>query len=359
MMMIHHVREIQMRLLMVAAVLLVGMVVGYLFYVPLFEFIKSPLHGSLHYMSPSGSFMFIIKICLMVGVVAAVPVAVFNAIMFVQPALVERLSRKRVIATTVASFTLALAGAAFGFLGIIPLALHFFYGFQLDGLVAIISADEYLRFVMGIVITFAIIFQLPLLMSLADHVTPLPPKKLLKFEKYVVLGSILIAVVVPFANDLTVQALVASPVIVLYNVAIGVVILQQAVRARRQKRQSKKQPLETKTIPQPESTVRRPIMQTPAQGTSVMSPSMQSPGHQPITTTSKPAVVPTQASTPLRRPVRSIDGTFRMPTRPRVQPARRVAPRRVISDFRGPMVASSRPQVLNQPGSLADENMPT
>jgi sec-independent protein translocase protein TatC len=98
--MFHHVREIQLRLLTVVAVLLVGMVVGYLFYEQLFQFIKSPLHTDLHYTSPAGSFNFIIKICMMVGLVGALPVAVYNIIMFIQPALKERISRLRVYVTT-------------------------------------------------------------------------------------------------------------------------------------------------------------------------------------------------------------------------------------------------------------------
>jgi len=234
-MMIHHVREIQIRLLAVVGVLLVGMIVGYMFYEPLFEFIKAPLNAPLHYTSPAGSFTFIIKICLMIGIIAALPVAIYNVIMFVQPALAKQLSRARIYFTTLASLVLAAGGAAFGFLIIIPLALRFFYKFQVDGLVAIISADEYLRFVVSVIITFVLIFQLPLIISLIDHITPLPPKKLLKIEKYIIVGSVFIGVVVPFALDPTVQLLIASPIIVLYNLSIGIVVLQHAYRKRRAK----------------------------------------------------------------------------------------------------------------------------
>lgn len=354
MMMIHHVREIQMRLLSVVAVLIIGMVVGYLFYAPLFEFIKAPLHGSLHYMSPSGSFIFIVKICLMVGVIAALPVAVYNAIMFVQPALAKRLSRTRVYVTTFASLLLAAVGAGFGFLLIIPLALHFFYGFQIDGLVAIISADEYLRFVMGIVITFALLFQLPLLLCLADHIRPLPPRTMFKFEKYVLLGSIVIALVVPFANDLTVQTLVASPVIVLYNISIGLVVLQQMFRKRRAKKLLRRQ-----------QDVRQKTS-TPEHLHNAELPRKQSIPQQPLaaaasTTQSQPASPATQkitaAPTYRQRPVRSLDGTLRsrapMPIRPQPRPTAT----RVISDIRRPSPSSPRATRLAQKPSLADDNL--
>lgn len=249
-MMIHHVREIQLRLLAIVGVLLLGMIVGYIYYEPLFEFIKAPLNGPLHYTSPAGSFTFIIKICMVVGIIAALPVAVYNGIMFVQPALAKRLSKLRVYLTTLASLLLAGAGAAFAFLIIIPLALRFFYKFQVDGLVALISADEYLRFVVGVIITFVLIFQLPLLISLIDHITPLPPKKLFKLEKYIIVGSVFIGVVVPFALDPTVQLLIASPIIVLYNVSIVIVMLQHAFRKSRMKEPAAPAiPLQEKQVP--------------------------------------------------------------------------------------------------------------
>ncbi|HEU4716086.1 MAG TPA: twin-arginine translocase subunit TatC [Candidatus Saccharimonadales bacterium] len=294
-MMIHHVREIQLRLLAVVGVLIAGMVVGYLYYEPLFEFIKAPLSGPLHYTSPAGSFTFIIKICMMIGIIVTLPVAIYNAIMFVQPALSKRLSRARVYLTTFASLLLATGGAAFGFFVIIPLALRFFYKFQVDGLVALISADEYLRFVVGVIITFVIIFQLPLLISLIDHIKPLPPRKLLKLEKYIIVGSVFIGVVVPFALDPTVQLLIASPIIVLYNLSIVIVVMQHGVRARRMKRAEAR------------ARKRAPQVAEPA--------AVQAPA--PVVATAPVAPAPTISApeAPKRRPVRSMDGVHKPATR--------------------------------------------
>jgi len=231
--MFHHVREIQKRLLVTVVVLLIGMVVGYFFYAPIFQFIKAPLNGPLHYTSPSGTFNLVLEICLMVGAIATIPVAVYNVIMFIQPALKERLSRSRVYTTTLLSLVLALAGAAFAFIIIIPLALQFFFKIQLNGLIALISVSDYLRFVVNIIITFVIMFQIPLLMSLADHIRPLPPKKLFKAEKYVLLAGVIVAIIVPFAVDPSVQLLVASPIVILYNLSIVIILLQQYFRRRR------------------------------------------------------------------------------------------------------------------------------
>jgi len=324
-MMIHHIREIQLRLLSIVGILIVGMVVGYVYYEPLFEFIKAPLNGPLHYTSPAGSFTFIIKICMMVGVIATLPIAVYNVIMFIQPALKKRLSRARVYATTVASLLLAGGGAAFGFLIIIPLALRFFYKFQVDGLVAIISADEYLRFVVGVIITFVIIFQLPLIISLIDHITPLPPRKLLKLEKYIIVGSVFIGVVVPFALDPTVQLLIASPIIILYNFSIVIVMLQQALRKKRAK----------KTAPEQKAAEPTALALQEKHVAHVVAPVV-------------PAIHAPAPTAPLQRKrgMRTIDGMS--PVRAAKPPVAAVRPRAVISDIRPAprLTPPSRPQAV-------------
>lgn len=231
--MMHHIKELQLRFLVVALVFIAGAVLGYIYYEQLFAFLRTPLDTPLHYTSPAGSFNLVIKICLMVGVFAMIPAAVYNLVLFIQPALREKLSRLRVCSTTFGSLILASLGAAFGFFVIIPLALKFFFKFQVDGLVALISADEYLRFVVSVVITFILIFQLPLIISFIDHITPLQPKKLFKAEKFTVIGSLVVALLVPFALDPAVQFMIASPIIILYNLSIGIVLLQRWTRRRR------------------------------------------------------------------------------------------------------------------------------
>lgn len=231
--MMHHIKELQLRFLVVGLLFVVGGVIGYVFYEQLFAFLRTPLDTPLHYTSPAGSFNLVVKVCLMVGVFVMLPLAVYNLVMFIQPALHEKLSRLRVYTTALSSLVLASLGAAFGFFIIIPLALQFFFKFQVDGLVALISADEYLRFVVSVVVTFMIIFQLPLLISFIDHVRPLSPKKFLKAEKYIVIGSLVIALLVPFALDPAVQFMIASPIIILYNLSIGIVLLQRQARRRK------------------------------------------------------------------------------------------------------------------------------
>lgn len=227
-----HVRELRVRLIITVGALLIAGIGVYFFYAPILEFLRSPLGSPLYYTSPAGSFAFVMKICFMGALAISIPVLVYNLIMFARPAYESALPKRRVYLMTLASSFLALSGAAFAFFYIVPGSLHFFEGFQVSGLSALISADSYLNFVTNVIITFIIVFQLPLLIAFIDKIKPLKPKKLIKMEKWVVLGSLVIALVVPFAFDLTTSLFIAAPIVVLYNISILVVLAQHARQRR-------------------------------------------------------------------------------------------------------------------------------
>lgn len=228
--MLDHIKELRLRLFVCFLILIAGGVLGYVFYDVILQWLKTPLGAELYYTTPAGSFNFILKVVTMIGIALAIPVIIYQLIMFIRPALPKLFSRRRVVGYTGISVLLALAGAAFGFYLILPGALHFFAGFQVDGLSALISADSYLSFVTNVLITFMLVFQLPLLLVIIDHIKPIQPKKLLKAEKYVILGGLIVSFFVPFALDLTTSLLIAAPIVVLYNISILVIVMRHAMK---------------------------------------------------------------------------------------------------------------------------------
>lgn len=232
---IDHIRELKKRVLISFVSLVVAGIVVYIFYEPLLDLLRSPLGAPLFYSSPAGSFAFIMKVCFMGALAVTIPIIIFNIIMFIRPAFSKHVPVGRVVTTSIFSAVLAFAGAAFGYLFIIPGALHFFAGFQVSGLNALISADSYLGFVTNVIITFIIVFQLPLIVSFIDRIKPISPKKLLAGEKWVILGSLVVSVLVPFAFDLVTSLLIALPIVVLYNLSVIMVAVRHAQNRHKQK----------------------------------------------------------------------------------------------------------------------------
>ena len=234
-----HIRELMTRFFVCLVILVISGIVTYFFYEPILTILRSPLNTPLYYSNPAGSFAFVMKICLMGALTVTIPIIIYNLIMFVRPAFKESLPIGRVYSTTAFSVVMAASGAAFAYYCIIPGTLRFFNGFQVSGLQALMSADSYLNFVTSIIITYIIIFQLPLLIVFIDRIKPILPRKMLKMEKWVILGSLIVAALVPFAYDFMTCLFIALPIVVLYNISIILVISQHARIAHKERTKGK------------------------------------------------------------------------------------------------------------------------
>ncbi len=228
-----HVRELRGRLLWCAAVFAVGAVAGYLLRGPIITFLQRPLHQTLYYTTPMGSFEFVMQVCAVVGLMAALPMVVFHLLRFLEPALPKRLSAGLLATVVTLSFGLAVSGAAFAYCVSLPAALHFFGSVGASHLRPLISIDQYARFVFAYLATFAVVFQLPLLLLLLDHITPLGPKALRKWRKLVVVAAFAIALITPSAPDPLSQLILALPIILLYEVSLAAVWLRARARQAR------------------------------------------------------------------------------------------------------------------------------
>ena len=228
-----HFRELLMRLFAIILVLLVAGIVVYIFYEPVLAFLGSPLNAPLYYNSPAGGFTFVMKICLTGALIFTIPIILYNGIMFIRPVFSKLVSMKKIFFTAGSSTVLALSGAAFAFYCIVPESLSFFKGYQVSGLNALISADSYLNFITGIMTMFALIFQIPLIITFIDHIKPFNISKLLKADKWVILGSLIITLIQPFTYDLLTSLFIAFSIIGVYNLAIITVSIQHTREKQR------------------------------------------------------------------------------------------------------------------------------
>lgn len=218
-----HIQELRKRLLIVVGVFLVWCGVGYVVRQPLTRLILKPLGQQVYYNTPQGGFEFFMRVIMTAGFIAAVPIIVHQLLRFIEPALGKKLTSKIVRRTLVWSLILALAGITFGYFMILPTSLQFFAEFGGKGVNPLISADSYLNFVLGILATFALLFQLPLIISIIDHIRPLKPQDLTKYRRHVIVGSLVIALLLPFTYDPITQFVIALPIIVLFELSVLVV----------------------------------------------------------------------------------------------------------------------------------------
>ena len=233
-----HLREIRTRLLWSVGVFAVGASVGYVFRSQLIAWLQHPLNQRLYYTSPTGSFEFIMKLCMLVGLLVALPVFLYHALRFIEPAFTRRFTKKLMAAMILCSLSLAVAGVAFAYYISLPAALRFFASISPHQLTALINVNQYFSFVFAYLATFAVVFQLPLILLFIDHVTPINPGGLGRWRKFVVVGAFAIALIIPSAPDPLSQVILALPIIILYEVSLVLVRL----RHRRLRRKTPPQP---------------------------------------------------------------------------------------------------------------------
>lgn len=214
-----HIRELRYRLFISLLCLLVGTILGFLFYQPLLQILLSPLKQPLYYTSPAGGVSFIFTLCLLFGIIISLPFFMYQAFKFIEPAM-PRFPQKLIAILIIDSCLLMTFGIGFAYFISLPAALNFLSGFGQGDIKSLITAQEYFSFTTGYLISFGILFQLPLIMLLINATYNLKVKKLFKIQGYIIVLSFIIAAILTPTPDPVNQALMAIPIIILYYVSL-------------------------------------------------------------------------------------------------------------------------------------------
>jgi sec-independent protein translocase protein TatC len=315
-----HIIELRKRLLLIVSLFLIWCGVAYTVRVPLTQLILKPLGTAVYYNTPQGGFEFFMRVIMTAGFICVVPVIIHQLISFVEPAVGKRLTPKKMRHILFWSLLLAIVGIVFGYLMILPTSLTFFGEFGGQAVKPLISADAYLNFVLGILATFAFLFQLPLIISIIDHIRPIKPDQLTRYRRHVIVGSLVIALLLPFTYDPVTQFVIALPIVVLYELSIQMVRWNHRT-TRAQKRQQRIASLvealreadELKT-----AKVTEAVKSTVLPATTLIEAIEEQPEPEAIKTAPRP-------------PIRVLVGPTKMSNKPRPQ----------VLDLRGPQQLSS------------------
>ena len=230
-----HVQELKSRLFWIAVCGVIFSGIAYAYFPELTKVLLMPLgHEQLYYMTPAGGLSFILKVCMYVGLIACLPVIIYHLYRFVSPVL-HKTKARAVLGFTVASIVLALSGIAFAYCISLPAALHFLTTVTVDQISAMITIDSYLSFVIAYIFAGALLFQLPLVLLMIDTITPLPPARLMGFQRHMIVISFVIAAIVSPTPDIVNQTVLAAPMVVMYQVGIVLIVWRHAARRRKKK----------------------------------------------------------------------------------------------------------------------------
>lgn len=180
--------------------------------------IRLPGNSRLIFTELTEAFLTYFKVALWGGFLLASPVIFYHLWRFVSPGLYRK-ERKVVLICVAWSTAGLLAGMAFGYFVAIPQVFTFFLGFGRSLIVPMPSMKESLSLILRLLLTFGVMFELPLMLYLLGRAGILTPELLRKGRKVAVLGVLVLAGVLT-PPDVASQVLIAVPLYVLFEAGI-------------------------------------------------------------------------------------------------------------------------------------------
>ena len=228
---LQHIDELRHRLIRVVIALLVGVVIGTTLSYPALETLVSPLGESVPIaISPIEAPTVFFKVAIVIGIVIAMPVIVYQLFLFVSPGLKPEEKRYVIIGAPVAALSFA-TGVVFAARVLLPAALPFLQGF-LSGIVEQrYSIDQYISFVSNMLIWAGLVFETPLVMYFLAKLGVVTPEGFAKARRIVVIGAAAGAAIITPTTDPVNMLLVMVPFMLLYEFGI---LLARVAQPRRQ-----------------------------------------------------------------------------------------------------------------------------
>src|SRR5688500_17223736 len=157
-----HLEELRWRVFKAGGALILAAILGFcvVHYLHVTDFLIRPAEpflpdGRLSVFSPLTPFFFEIKLGIILGVLLAFPIILYQLWAFLSPAL-EKRERRIIIPALYMGLVLFLGGVALAYWIALPLTLRFLYGFQTDTANWLIGMNEYLSFVIRLLLSFGI-----------------------------------------------------------------------------------------------------------------------------------------------------------------------------------------------------------
>ena len=236
-----HLRELRNRLLKAGLAIVLGAVAGWFLYPPVFEALMRPIYDiahahpdrfvSVNFAQVSSPFNLQLKLSFYIGFVISSPVWLYQLWAFIVPGLTRREKRYSLGFVAVA-VPLFLTGLGLAWL-VLPNAVRFLTEFTPKGGSNIIVADDYLTFVLRIMLAFGLAFVTPLLLVALNLIGILPARALAKAWRVAVFLCFLFAAIASPTPDAGSMLALAFPMVALYMIAVGVAFLNDRRKARR------------------------------------------------------------------------------------------------------------------------------
>lgn len=235
-----HLIELRKRLVLAALGVVVGGVLGWIVYDPVFRSLQDPLLdaaaerdvvASVNFAGLASAMDMKFKVALFIGALVSSPWWLYQLWAFVTPGLTRR-ERRSAIGFVGVAVPMFLAGAGFAWY-VLPRAVAVLTEFVPEQATNLIDASTYLSFVMRFVLAFGVAFLVPVLMICLNLVGLVRGSTWLRGWRWAVLLSCIFSAVMTPTPDVVTMLVLAAPTAGLYMAAVGLSLLHDRRADRR------------------------------------------------------------------------------------------------------------------------------
>ena len=224
---VEHLDELRTRLFVSLGALLIGLIVGYVFHAHLIHWLNRPLPqgrvGRPLTFGVAEPFLTSFKISLFAGFLLALPVILWQLWSFLAPA-VEEHTERMVVAFVFLATALLVAGIFFGYFVALPAAVHYLTNYDKSLYDIRIRAKDYYSFATMVMLSMAVVFELPVFVVGLTRTGILTTQKLRKNRRIGYAVVAVIAVALPGVDPVT-TVMEGIPLAALYECSIWAAVL--------------------------------------------------------------------------------------------------------------------------------------
>jgi sec-independent protein translocase protein TatC len=230
-----HLEELRSRILKaVLSVLTVSIIAAFFSDFLVKEVLLGPLLAvglKPQVLKPYGIMLTYMQVVLVMGIIGAMPFILHQFWKFVAPGLMPN---ERKYASGIVFFTTIcfLSGIAFAYFILVPTALTFFSTFGTDVFELNIAIDEYISFMLSLILGAGLVFELPMVTYFLSKIGIVTPKMMRKYRRHAIIGILIISAIVTPTPDFLTQSLLAAPMMLLYEFSIIISSFAQKQKGR-------------------------------------------------------------------------------------------------------------------------------
>jgi sec-independent protein translocase protein TatC len=237
-----HLAELRTRIIRTLIYIGVAAAVLWIFFDYLWAFLWHPLKPILDRFgskvittSIMEMFMVQLQICLVGGLIAAVPLITYEIWGFIAPGLTRK-ERKGFYFVGPMAVGFFLLGVTTAYL-VLPAAFNYFAGFlthsQGPGVTFLPQATPYVLFLIKMCLAFGLVFELPVILMFFGWIGLINSGMMLSYWRHAVVACAAVAAVATPSNDAPTMLMMAVPLIGLYFVSIALVKFVERIRGKR------------------------------------------------------------------------------------------------------------------------------